>query len=273
MLLETKNTIILKKEYMNRRDLAQITIPPHITTIESWAFAYCENLKSIAIPDTVVSIGQDIFQGCKQLKNIAVYQGNPLPGSPASVSSSDAISYCTALSPLTAIAFLIFTRTELCIPTNVGSTAWVALWDDTLLSYLRQPDTEGFDPFQAGGEEDYEDPDNHPEYYCHKRRMQKIRCIFERLLTVQLYPVAEHIYSFLLSYLAQCKEIIDVLIAESDRQYIYFNLCQKLHLLDAFNIPALISTLPEEMVELKALLMRYQTHTEHKKSPWDSFIV
>lgn len=44
-----------------------LTIPDSVTSIENWAFGYCESLTSVTIPDSVTSIGHDAFYNCNNL--------------------------------------------------------------------------------------------------------------------------------------------------------------------------------------------------------------
>ena len=49
------------------------------------------------------------------------------------------------------------------------------------MEYINEPDDTGFNPFLAGGEEDYEDPENDPEYFKMNKRIKKCGFILERL--------------------------------------------------------------------------------------------
>jgi hypothetical protein len=48
-------------------DLVSVTIPPSVTTIGDGAFAYCADLVSATIPETVTAIGEQAFSGCDSL--------------------------------------------------------------------------------------------------------------------------------------------------------------------------------------------------------------
>ena len=51
--------------------LKEIILPNSVTSIESWAFAWCcDNLTSISIPKSVASIGETVFGQCKSLETI-----------------------------------------------------------------------------------------------------------------------------------------------------------------------------------------------------------
>ena len=48
--------------------LTMVTIPTQITTVESNAFTYCDNLSVIALPEGLTHIQSDAFNGCEELK-------------------------------------------------------------------------------------------------------------------------------------------------------------------------------------------------------------
>lgn len=267
MILPVTEKKIQKKEYMNRKDLIEFTLPAHVTEIESWAFAYCDNLIKIHLPTSVKTFGQDVFQGCHALKDIVVYE--PLPAAGGHIQTATApLSAINRekLSRLTAIAFTHFDQPALRCLCSVGSAEWISLWEHTLLHYISQTDDEGFDPFLAGGEEDYEDKNSNPDYFCHMRRMQKVRCILERLLIEEDYPLLPEIRSRLTDYLVSHSfwslqdntpaETINVLLAETQRLSALSKLYENLGLLENIRIPDLVSTLSPEQVELKALLLK-----------------
>ena len=58
-------------------DLASITIPSSVTTIENAAF-YNTAIASIVIPNTVINIGGNPFAACNSLSSFVVEEGNPI---------------------------------------------------------------------------------------------------------------------------------------------------------------------------------------------------
>ncbi len=55
--------------------LTSVTIPESVTSIDSYAFGYCNSLASITIPEGVTSIGDHVFWGCHSLTSITVPEG------------------------------------------------------------------------------------------------------------------------------------------------------------------------------------------------------
>ena len=53
-----------------------MTIPPSVTSIESYVFNGCSNLVSISIPSNVTSIEVNAFVGCVNLTSFIVDNNN-----------------------------------------------------------------------------------------------------------------------------------------------------------------------------------------------------
>ena len=89
--LKVEGTVITGVEKKSRNKIKRIVIPEGITEIETWAFAYCENLESVEIPASITSIGGYAFCGCKSLVNVNI------PVNVASIGSS-AFQGCESLA-------------------------------------------------------------------------------------------------------------------------------------------------------------------------------
>lgn len=76
------------------RSITEITIPDGVTSIGSYAFSNCINLKSIEIPSSVTSINQFAFYNCSTLESVGI------PSSVRSIGSY-AFSSCTLLASVT----------------------------------------------------------------------------------------------------------------------------------------------------------------------------
>ena len=64
-----------------------------VTSIGTWAFAWCENLTSITIPDGVTSIGESMFYCCSKLESITIPNGVTSIG-------RDAFEGCTSITSI-----------------------------------------------------------------------------------------------------------------------------------------------------------------------------
>ena len=60
-----------KKLYLNNELITDLVIPDSVTSISSYAFAYC-SITSITIPDSVTSIGESAFRRCNKLESLTL---------------------------------------------------------------------------------------------------------------------------------------------------------------------------------------------------------
>ncbi len=72
----------------------EYVIPSSVTSIGSYAFAYCKNLVGIEIPDSVTAIGGGAFSNCTSLTGVTIGNGVTSIG-------SNAFGYCTNLTSIT----------------------------------------------------------------------------------------------------------------------------------------------------------------------------
>ena len=79
--------------YLNKK-VKKVVIEKGITSIGSYAFAYCSSLTSITLPDSVTSIGEFAFENCSNLTSITI------PNSVTSIGNS-AFWNCIRLTSIT----------------------------------------------------------------------------------------------------------------------------------------------------------------------------
>ena len=103
--------------YINNQEVLDIVIPNTITTINSYAFDYCVNLRSVSIPSSVTRIENDAFLNCESLTSIEIPNSvtsignwafgycygltNATIGTSVDSIGNDAFYYCTGLSSIT----------------------------------------------------------------------------------------------------------------------------------------------------------------------------
>jgi hypothetical protein len=63
-----------------RDSVLQVVIAPGVTSVGSFSFYECANLKSVSIPDGVTSIGDGAFWGCSSLQEAAIPDGTAVIG-------------------------------------------------------------------------------------------------------------------------------------------------------------------------------------------------
>ncbi len=80
--------------YPTCRPDSNYVVPYGVTSIDSFAFFCCPNLRSIALPDGITSIGDEAFSGCTNLRNIT------LPESLTSIGDL-AFEVCSSLNNIT----------------------------------------------------------------------------------------------------------------------------------------------------------------------------
>ena len=71
-VLEISGDVLIKCYDENIPSDGFIEIPDGVTTIGSYAFSSCTNLKNVKIPDSVTTIGNGAFQGCYDLMSVTI---------------------------------------------------------------------------------------------------------------------------------------------------------------------------------------------------------
>ncbi len=253
--MEKATSVILKKEYLGRSDLFDFVIPDGVTEIGDWAFADCSNLISVSIPASVHRIGRHIFSGCKRLQRIMV----------RGLKNGDCLQY------LLAYAFREFDFPVATNALEIGADEWVEWLDVRLLSYLQSDDADGFTPFLAGGEEDYQDVRKAREEYCMEKRVRKFGFVSERLLAAKAFPIrgafASDFKKHLNTYIPCVDVLISMLSAVGERGLLFMELYGELGILTKEVCQTLLKLVDVQDVELRSWLLQY-TKTE---TVWNDF--
>lgn len=72
VVIEDGVTSIGSYAFCECRNLKSVDIPNSVTDIEEAAFSLCGSLKDVKIPNSVTSIGDSTFSFCKSIKNIEI---------------------------------------------------------------------------------------------------------------------------------------------------------------------------------------------------------
>jgi len=231
--------MIEKKRFMGDKSLRSFVIPIGTKEIGDWAFANCRELAWIKIPASVTYVGRDAFAGCDKLRNAFLYQ--------ESTEEED------DLSGLMAIALRFFkTDARLITERSLGEQKWLTLWDEACVAFLESSDVEGFRPFLAGGEEDYADEEEKLKEHCRATRLRKAFAVYVRL-TVDGNTERKTYYQ---KKLRENDMAIELLMDNPKNPQEAVNVFGEAGLLTPTNCIDLLERLPEECVELKALLLQ-----------------
>ena len=172
-LIKISDEIIEKKAYMGERNLSKAVLTPLVSSVGEWAFANCNALKEVWIPDTIKEVSRNSFFNCNALKRIVIYvekDGEMIPED-----NGDAAA-------LLALMVVLWPADTKEIMERAVNGELYAELDKRLPSFLSQDDLEGFKPFLAGGEEDY-DTNKATEIYGRERRYKKAALIYEALIS------------------------------------------------------------------------------------------
>ncbi|MBE5870675.1 MAG: hypothetical protein E7294_05400 [Lachnospiraceae bacterium] len=247
---------IQKKQYLGERTLTGFIVPYGTEQIEDWAFAYCKNLKWIALPTTLCRIGKEVFQGCESLRTAWFY------GEPEQVENfrPEGFSAKQQLSgELNAVALCHFKNPQLFVDAyHSGGQSVPLVWDLECKAYLAMPDEAGFQPFLAGGEEDYEGGEESVMQYRHKRRCHKAEIIWKRLLKERTGNILfdEEWYRFYLQKLRNIPETLEILAQAGEWQREMIAISEEAKLLTDENIQRLLNLIPSGNVELRAMILQ-----------------
>ena len=246
-------TGIAKKAFLGCLKMTELVLPSTIRTIEDYAFASCKSLVSISMPRQVESLGNRVFHDLRSVKQIVF---------------SDAEESLADISYLCAIMTQELSMDDVNAFCFAGEDSWWERFDSSLLAFIKRLDEEGFSPFLAGGEEDYEDANNDINYYCRQRRIRKIICILERLLVEK--NLSKDILDEYLMYLDsfvkkqmnnqnednEPDELTEVLLNGGQRTMNYYAMYEKYHLICQENIDQILAQIPDEQVELRGVLLK-----------------
>lgn len=250
---------IKKKEHLNDKTLYTEIIPQGISGIEDWAYSGCSNLSELFIPVSVSDISPKAFKGCDRLDKIFIYEDDPQR--PVN-KDHHLLALSVGKWP---------EKTGFLIKESVESEKFHQSIDELLCAFLEEPDEIGFDPFPAGGEEDYEGEENDLPLFIMKKQELKAHFIYERLRTAEFFK--SNTFDRYTDYLK--KHRTDGAFTFLLRHSLYENAYRKMYLdmklPEEEELPGLIQKCGDD-VELKSMLIRYgQSFKVSEKESEDTF--
>ncbi|MBQ9610294.1 MAG: hypothetical protein IJV15_12740 [Lachnospiraceae bacterium] len=264
--------VIPKKAVLGNQKVDIILIPYGTKCVEDWAFAHCTHLKEIWLPDTIMVFGRDVFLDDKALERVVVFSKKE--EKPNGDKKEDDYYVYDDVAELLAIAVKCFEKSDTYNFSNLSSAEWFEWYDANLTDYIEKSDEDGFNPFLAGGEEDYEDPENDIEYYSRKQREKKCGAIFERLKVYdRLSSQSEKNISAYTTYLKSNKEeALQFILDKKQESYDYFKIYAEHEFIEEKDIPMLLDRFSDEdYVECKVYLLKYKERHFNNINVWDMF--
>lgn len=274
LVLQTNTNQIPKKAYLGENKLTEAMLPYGVTELSDWAFAGCKNLELIALPDTIKEIGKDVFLNCTGLKRILIFGkeqeetlqegGVPLWNTTESIEGELLMqAVCWLLMPQAIPLF------------STDRTQFFKELREQITGYLARPDEEGFAPFLAGGEEDYDDRESDPAYYCRRQRLKKVMLLSRYLLLadsiVQECMLERSEKEQWIAYMKEHEESYQIFLEEQHLVRELFALYEKLNLFDRESVSALLEQVTGQQVELRALLLRKQEEYVQTENGWGRY--
>lgn len=251
-----------KKALLGNQKVDIIFVPYGVNRIGDWAFAHCVRLKEIWLPDTVKDFGKEVFLDDMALEKIVVYSGQ----------EKEQMYYANEdISELLAIAVKCFEKSGIYHFSNISDDSWLDRFDANLTDYIDEADEAGFNPFLAGGEEDYEDPENDIDYYKKKQREKKCGAILVRLKSENV-PAAYYMDVYK-SYIAFHKEdTIMYILGKKHESFNYLKIYAEHDFIKEADIPYLLEAFSDEQyIDSKAYIIKYKEQNFAGKNIWDDF--
>ena len=263
--IDGQNIIVIgKKAFFNQKGISELFIPEPVEEIEGWAFSSCENLRKIYIPIKAKNIKNDTFLKTEKLERIYLYSGN-----------SVCIDDIAALLAVSVTVIRDYSMIRNYDEKNISD--WCSEWDNTAFKMMNKNDLDGFTPFPAGGEEDYVANDNNENYHCRKKRLEKVRTAFLRLIhdfcLKDEYRVKYEKY--LLEHNIGCtsEETWEYVVNEEGITNELYKKFAEIGGITGENIEALISSLGGEHTELKAFLLRKKQENMGETDFFDNLFI
>lgn len=258
--------MIGRKQFFGQKGLVSYVVPEEVTEIGDWAFARCRDLRRIAIPKGLNRIGKEAFAECDSLLEVFFYEGKwKEQGAETSglKERMEAGLMAGAFRFFPDVQRLVSVEGEMKTDEMGTDETRLVVWDELCMQFLKRPDEAGFVPFLAGGEEDYTDDGERLLGYCEEVRTVKARLVYQRLLADRLCAKEGlgldcDLKAFYQAFLRGNDRAFDVLINLTEHFREAVELYEEAGFLGQEDIGSLIARIPQDKVELRALLVQRQ---------------
>lgn len=246
-----------KKCFVGNKQIKEVIVPKHVTFMDDWAFANCNQLARVELPGRQMEFGKGVFQGCVSLGKIVA--GTSECRTEEEQQRAEQVGALLAATVNGLDAYHLFSLTE------AGGEQWLAVWDGKLLSFLRTDDTKGFTVVILCGEEDYDSDENSLEYFVKQKRKTKVRIAFMRLMNG--IGLQEDTRQELLSYLqvhtkgCESEETWEVVLQEHGQDRAFYEAFAEYGCVTEKNFDALLADIDDSHMEMKAFFMKYKEET------------
>lgn len=284
------------KAFLSCKSVERLVLPSTLEAVGDWAFAHMKNLREVILPAKEIIFGKKVFLGCENLQRIlfcdvkyaAVPQAKASGMPEYKHDSMPENQIYEGIPYFLASAFCFFAEETLqslqsagLIPKDLlnqypndilfhlemagdcrDQWNWLFIYDKALKAFLLRNDDDGFMPAFIGWF-DVEDVEDQRQDFIRKRRGEKIRLVFQRLL----YPkkLAEEAQSFLYEYLRENASFTAELFSQSPefgRDIRYYKIWQASGGLTSAYAKLLLSKLLETEPEIRSYLLELQIENE-----------
>ncbi len=228
-----------KKEHFGERELKKAVIPPGTEELEAWAYGACVNLKEVWLP-AGISLSGKAFEGSGNIERVCIYSNEE---------ELKAGRHINSLEDTLALALLVWSEDMTGLLEDYSDEKLISFIADKLPAYLEEADDKGFEPFLAGGEEDYGDEVSEREKHISGVRLRKVRLSLDAMLLGE----ADHC-----SYIRHfgTEILLSVLKIVKKRREDYVSFCFEKELFDTDELNELPERAAED-AELKAMLIKH----------------
>lgn len=268
------------KAFLSCKSVERLVLPSTLEAVGDWACAHMKNLREVVLPAKEITFGKKVFLGCENLQRIlfcdvkydSISENQIYGGIPYFLASAFCFFAEETLQSLQSAGLIpkdLLNQYPNDILLNLQMAGdcrdqwkWLFIYDKALKAFLLRNDDDGFIPAFIGWF-DVEDVEDQRQDFIRKRRDEKIRLVFQRLL----YPkkLEGEAQSFLYEYLRENASFTAELFSQSPefgRDIRYYKIWQASGGLTSAYAKLLLSKLPETEPEIRSYLLELQIENE-----------